>query len=67
MGGSMKKLISRMMRQPHKNYMGSMIRMLGGLLVLLGIPQLGLQAAQPNQTPTFSNEVARVLQQKCQR
>ena len=38
-----------------------------GAAVLFSVSQFGLQAAEPDQSPTFSNEVSRILQQKCQR
>ena len=49
-----------------KSYYMNSIKMIG-VLFLFAIPEFGMQAAEPTQAPTFSNEVVRILQQKCQR
>ena len=50
-------------KRPQPSYWRS-VHTLAGLLVLLPMPWLSGYAAD---TPTFSNEVVRILQQKCQR
>ena len=63
----MKILITRSVKIVFTNDLNNILKRLSIIVIVFCVPLFGVQAAEIDQSPTFSNEVVRVLQEKCQR
>ena len=63
----MKILITRSVKIVFTNDLNNILKRLSIIVIVFCVPLFGVQAAEFDESPTFSNEVVRVLQEKCQR